>query len=86
MAEFFEVISQDMTEIMKIGSEEWEKEQGISGVPVKWVSYSNGQITSQGEMKEIIKQSIKPSMFDLPAGFDKEDNPWERQGSGMSPF
>ncbi len=77
MAEFFEAISQDAIDFMKIGSEEWEIEQGISGVPVKWIDYIDGKENSLGEMKEILKQDLKDSMFELPSGFEKENSPWE---------
>jgi hypothetical protein len=83
MAEFFEAISQDASDFMKIGSEEWEKEQGISGVPVRWVDFVNGKANSEGELKEIKKQDIKSSLFDLPANYKKEDSPWKNMGSGM---
>lgn len=86
MAEFFDVISQDAMEIMKIGSEEWEKEQGISGIPVKWVDFMDGQQNSQGEMKEITKKDLDGALFELPSGFEKEENPWEKQGAGMNPY
>ena len=86
MAEFFEAISQDASEFMKIGSEEWEKEQGLSGVPVRWIDMEDGQTDSQGEIKEIRKQDIKASLFDIPSGYEKEDNPWKDQGAGMTPY
>jgi len=86
MVEFFEVISQDAMEIMKVGSEEWELEQGISGIPVKWTDFMDGQQSSQGEMKEIIKKDLDSSLFELPSGLEKEDNPWENQGAGKNPY
>jgi hypothetical protein len=86
MGEFFEVISQDAGEFMKIGSEEWEKEQGISGVPVRWIDFVDGKGENQGEIKEIIKQDLKAALFELPAGYEKEDNPWQNQGAGMDSY
>jgi len=85
MADFFEVISQDANEFMKLGSEEWEKEMGISGVPVRWIDFQDGQQKIKGEITEITKQQINPSLFELPAGYEKEDNPWKNQGAGMNP-
>jgi hypothetical protein len=86
MGEFFEVISEDIVDFMKVGSEEWEKEHGMTGIPVKWIDYVDGQPESQGEMKEVVKKNLDGSLFELPSGFDKEDNPWEKQGAGMSPY
>lgn len=85
MGEFFKALSQETSELMKVGSEEWEKEQGISGIPVKWVQYIEGRVISEGMIKEVVRQDINASMFELPSGFTQEESPWEKQGPGMNP-
>jgi hypothetical protein len=86
MADFFSAISQDATEFMKVGSEEWEKEMGISGMPVRWVSYMQGGETSEGSVKDISQKDLDASLFELPAGFTKDQSPWDKQGEGMNPY
>ena len=86
MAEFFSALSQDASEFMKIGSEDWEKEMGISGMPVRWISFNNGSKTSEGSLVDISKKTLDTSMFELPVGFKKDQNPWENPNKGMNPY
>ncbi len=87
LGKFFEALSQETSDLMQIGSEEWEKEQGISGMPVRWINYLDGEGSSEGELKDILKQNLKSSLFEIPGGYSKGENPWEKQGGpGMKPF
>ena len=86
MADFFSALSQDATDFMKVGSEDWEKEMGISGMPVRWIDIINEGSTSEGSVQDIIKKSLEPSLFDLPSGYEKDQSPWEKQGQGMNPY
>jgi isochorismate hydrolase len=87
MGKFFEALSQDASDLMQIGSEEWEKEHGISGMPVRWIDYKDGESGSEGAVNEILKQNIKPSFFEIPSGYPKGESPWDQQGGpGASPF
>ncbi len=85
MADFFSALSQEATDFMQVGSEEWEKEMGISGMPVRWVDYMNGDKTSEGSLQDISKKDLDASLFELPTGFSKDQSPWDKQGKGMNP-
>jgi isochorismate hydrolase len=86
MAEFFSALSQDATEFMKVGSEEWEKEMGISGMPVRWVDIMNGGTKNQGSVEDISEKALDASLFELPTGYEKDQSPWEKEGAGMNPY
>ena len=80
MADFFSALSQDASDFMKVGSLEWEKEMGISGMPVRWVDYLEGGGSSEGHVQDISRKDLESSLFDLPAGFSKDQSPWEKEG------
>ena len=86
MADFFSALSQEATDFMKVGSEDWEKEMGISGMPVRWVDYSEGGGASEGSVKDISKKDLDASLFELPAGFSQDQSPWDKQGKGENPY
>jgi hypothetical protein len=86
MADFFSALSQDATEFMKVGSEEWEKEMGISGMPVRWVHYINEGTSSEGTVEDISSKNLDSSLFEVPAGFKKDQSPWEKQSQDMNPY
>jgi hypothetical protein len=48
---------------------------GYDGVPVRRVSYRDGQATDRYEMTEISRDPIDPSMFELPAGLTRQTMP-----------
>ncbi len=75
MADFFSALSQEATDFMQVGSEEWEKEMGISGMPVRWVDYMNGDKTSEGSLEDISKKDLDASLCELPTGFSKDQSP-----------
>lgn len=56
--------------------EDIKKESGYSGVPIKMVSYSGGRMREKSELREILRQDFPSSLFDLPAGFNKEKMPY----------
>jgi len=86
MADFFSALSQEATDFMKIGSEDWEKEMGISGMPVRWIDYLEGGSTSEGNVEEVSQKNLDASLFELPAGFKKDQSPFDKQGEGMNPY
>ncbi len=77
MGEFFSSLAPDMTDMFQIGDEEYEKNGGFAGMPVKSIDYEDGKISSQFEMKEITKKDLNSSLFDVPSGFDKVSNEWQ---------
>ena len=86
MADFFSALSQDATEFMKVGSEEWEKEMGISGVPVRWIHSIDEGSVSEGSIQDISEKNLDSSLFELPNGYEKDQSPWEKQSEGMNPY
>jgi hypothetical protein len=86
MADFFSALSQEASDFMKVGSAEWEKEMGISGMPVRWLDYLEGGGTSEGNLQDISRKDLQSSLFELPAGYSKDQSPFEKQGQGMNPY
>jgi len=79
IGEFFEGFAKDMAaDFDKIGSAEWEKEQGYTGIPVKTLSYTDGQLRSTTEMTEVKPGDLAASLFDLPAGLTKKEMPFKQ--------
>ncbi len=85
MSEFFGSLG-DMAEEMapkfNVGSEEWEKEQGYRGIPVKTVTFDQGKPVSTTMVKEVRKQPLRGDEFRLPEGLTRE-NPLEGMPQGM---
>jgi hypothetical protein len=73
--DFFEEFSEPQTSFYRIGSEEWEKEQGYSGLPVKGVLFSEGRSYQKTELQEVERRDFSPSLFEVPAGLKKEKIP-----------
>ena len=48
-------------------------EQGFSGVPVRRTTYVNGRVDAVAEIKEVRREAIPASVFEVPAGFKRED-------------
>jgi hypothetical protein len=87
MGKFFEALSQEASDLMQVGSEEWEKEHGMSGFPVRWTDSEEGRVSSEGQVTEVLNQNLKPSLFEVSSKYTKEENPFEKQSPpGMSPF
>lgn len=76
MGAFFEALSQETDAIFKMGTEEFEKEGGYSGLPVKTIEYENGAVVDTSEVKEVQERSFDPSIFELPSGLKKTEQPW----------
>ena len=49
--------------------------QGFSGIPIRSVCYSNGQIQSTTELGDITRQAFPASSYEVPAGFQKMEMP-----------
>jgi hypothetical protein len=47
-------------------------EQGFSGIPVRRTTYSNGAPDTVSEIKEVRREAIPASVFDVPAGFKRD--------------
>jgi hypothetical protein len=48
-------------------------EQGFSGIPIRRTSLSNGQVRSTSELKDIRREAIPASAWQVPAGFKREN-------------
>lgn len=73
MAEFMSELSPDAASLYNVGSDQWEKEQGYPGIPVRTISYSNGKKVSQYEIQDVKKKRISSSRFELPKGITKQN-------------
>jgi len=76
MGEFFEALAGEIDEFFQMGSDDFAKEGGYAGMPVKFFYYEDGKIISDFEINEIKKQSLDASLFELPKGLKKEDKPF----------
>jgi hypothetical protein len=65
---FYEGAFKETHPFFKFSSQEWEKEIGYSGFPVRSVHYSEGTMDSKTELKEVKRQDLDPSLFELPEG------------------
>ncbi len=72
MGEFMSELSPHAASHFNVWSDEWEKEQGYPGVPVRTISYSMGKKAFQTEIQDIKKQQIDSSLFELPKGLTKQ--------------
>jgi hypothetical protein len=79
ISEFFDSFAKDMAAAYdKVGSEEWEKEQGYTGIPIKTQSYADGQLRATTEVTEVRQEKLAASLFDLPAGLTKKEMPFKQ--------
>lgn len=71
----------------KIGSKEFEEEQGYPGVAVKTISYFNGKVQSTEELVKVEKKSsLDDALFQLRPNLKKTENPMDQmKGSQMPP-
>jgi hypothetical protein len=70
MAEFFrKLVPQGADSMFTVGTPE---EQGYNGVPVRRVTFRNGQQQSMSETTEARRQTFPASVFEVPPGFQKE--------------
>ena len=71
MAEFFKkLVPQGADRMFAIGTPETA---GFSGLPVRRIEYSKGQVTSTTELSEVSRQNFPASSYAVPAGFQKQD-------------
>lgn len=49
--------------------------QGFSGIPIRRSTLVNGKVTSMSELKEIRREAIPASAWQVPAGFKRESGP-----------
>lgn len=70
MMDFFgKLVPAGADSMFAVGSPE---EQGFSGVPVRRITFSNGQQQSVSEMSQASRQDFAASVFEVPAGYQKE--------------
>ncbi len=62
MAKFFEKFAQNLSGMVG------DKTNGLEGVPVKTVGYKDGKPHFTSEMKEVKKESLDASLFEIPSG------------------
>lgn len=73
MAEFFKGFSESISSsFYQVGTEDWEKQQGYKGVPIKEIHYSGDKLIYKTELMDIRKMDFAPSSFEVPSGFKKE--------------
>ncbi len=76
LSEFFVEFAKEMASSFdQIGSEDWEKEKGYAGVPVKTIFYNNGQARSTTELTEVRQENLSAALFELPANLTKKEMP-----------
>jgi hypothetical protein len=79
LGEFFEEFTKDMASSFdKIGSEEWEKEQGYAGIPIKTLSYTDGKLRSATEVTEVKQENLAPTLFELTPELKKKEMPFKQ--------
>jgi hypothetical protein len=72
MSEFMSELSPHSAGGLNVGSAEWEKEQGYPGIPVRTIEYSMGKKVFQTDLKDVKRQQIDSSLFELPKGLTKK--------------
>jgi hypothetical protein len=50
-----------------------EAEQGYSGIPIRRTDYSGGKVRAVSELKDIRREAIPASAWQVPAGFKREN-------------
>jgi hypothetical protein len=79
LSEFFEDFAKDLASSFdKIGSEEWEKQQGYAGIPVKTQAYTDGQLRDTTEVAEVKQETLSATLFDLPERLTKKEMPFKQ--------
>ena len=70
LVEFFgKLVPQGADRMFAVGTPE---EQGFSGVPMRRIAFNNGQQQSVSEVTQASRQNFPASVFELPAGYQKE--------------
>ena len=67
---FFEkILPQAADQLFAMGTPE---AQGFSGVPVRRINFSGGNVQSTSELTDVRRQTFPESSYDVPAGFQKQ--------------
>jgi hypothetical protein len=70
LMEFFQkLVPQGADRMFAIGT---AGDQGFSGVPVRRIGFNNGQQQSVTEITQFTRQNFPASVFEVPAGYQKE--------------
>ncbi len=77
MGKFFSSLAPDMADTFIVGDEQYEKEGGYAGLPVKSINYQDGKIATEFMLQEISQKDLKDSLFEIPSGFSKVANEWD---------
>jgi hypothetical protein len=72
MGDFTSEFTKGVSSFFRAGSDEWEKEQGYPGVPVRTITYSMGKAQHKTEIREVRNERVDESLFDLPPGLRKQ--------------
>lgn len=67
---FFEALAPDES-FFQFGSEEFERNGGYSGAPVKTIVYEGGAVSHTSEVELIENRALEPTLFELPQGVRK---------------
>ena len=71
MAQFFQkLMPQNLGKLFAIGD---PTVQGFSGVPIRTISFNNGQVQSTNELVDISRQAFPASSYEAPPGFQKTE-------------
>jgi hypothetical protein len=70
LAEFMKSLMPQMAEQITVNGT--QAEQGFSGIPIRRSTISNGKVTSTSELKEIRREPIPASAWQVPAGYKRE--------------
>ena len=66
---FSKIVPANADRLFSVGTPE---EQGYSGVPVRRITFNNGQQQSVTEVSQVSRQTFPASVFEIPAGYQKE--------------
>ena len=73
MSEFFSEYFKDLDLYPPFITEDQAQPGDYSGLPLRIISYERGEKVHQTEVKEIKRQNFQASLFDLPAGYTKQE-------------
>lgn len=71
--EFTEAFSKDVLPYFGSGSGGGQQGSQVSGVPVRIVELSNGKERTRSDLKDLRRQDVAVSRFELPAGLKKRE-------------
>jgi hypothetical protein len=74
MGEFFQSLAPDMPDMFRMGDKEFEKQGGFAGMPVKTVTYEDGNVTSEFQIRQITQKDLNKDLFEVPGNYEKVEN------------